>query len=551
MHKIAKVTQGAYGKIYEAKDGTDTVVVKRNIVDEEAMGVCSIREVDIMVTLRGHPSIVELKAISIGDPFTGAVLSPIRDMQGKDDRIHTVMEKADYNLKEAIKSDRIPSSRFVFVIAHMLLGLEYMHNYGIIHRDIKAENVLLFSSPSPSKATSGEICAVKLCDFGLSKIDTAAAPSTPKVVTYTHRAPEIICNYNHTYTIDTWAIGCVIYEMLSKETLFRAHSDNDILLLRTILDNLHYPVTDKDLRKLCPVTLSSEDIKQGIKIPSLTEIKTPRLCDIKVGTHPRMTLDDRLRKRCKVEDIPYYNDLLDLLHHLLIFDPDLRFTSTQALNHKYFDSYRQEITRIRKEYLLPRKDFVIPIYKCLERRWVTNLAFQLWNYQEKIDWYQDRTIFQAIDVFDRYLYAKMKEVSPSAEEFPSPNPVMARGKIHTYRDTSILFCCCLYMATKYFTTVNKHFSFADITNIALQDITLDEAIIRQAEQFELSLLKFGLEYRFYRETCYEIAGKKGILSYDEVRKLLLFYGNVGQDGTVEESNGEIIYKLYLAQKDKT
>ena len=89
-----------------------------------------------------------------------------------------------------------------FIIANIILGLEYIHSNMILHRDIKPEN-LVFN-------TKGY---VKITDFGIAKIyepnnktETSGTPG--------YMAPEVICCQNHTISVDYFALGVIAYEMM-------------------------------------------------------------------------------------------------------------------------------------------------------------------------------------------------------------------------------------------------------------------------------------------------------------------------------------------------
>lgn len=88
-----------------------------------------------------------------------------------------------------------------------------MHQLGICHRDLKPENILL---------KEGE---VKICDVGSSKIIDFGEKkmNTPYIVSRYYRAPELIlaCN-KYDFSIDIWATGCIIFELLTKIILFQA-----------------------------------------------------------------------------------------------------------------------------------------------------------------------------------------------------------------------------------------------------------------------------------------------------------------------------------------
>ncbi|KAG1621894.1 hypothetical protein G6F46_001272 [Rhizopus delemar] len=95
-----------------------------------------------------------------------------------------------------------------FFTLQILQGLEYLHDKGILHRDIKAGNVLI---------DQNGIC--KITDFGLSKnqndsaYDSVSNNSTMKGTVF-WMAPEVLTN-NYSAKIDIWSLGCTVLEMLT------------------------------------------------------------------------------------------------------------------------------------------------------------------------------------------------------------------------------------------------------------------------------------------------------------------------------------------------
>ena len=92
-----------------------------------------------------------------------------------------------------------------FFIASLLLGLEYIHSKNIIHRDIKPENLVL-----------DENGYVHITDFGIAKEvrgdnhkETSGTPG--------YMAPEVLCGKTHSFPVDFFAIGVMVYEFMLGE----------------------------------------------------------------------------------------------------------------------------------------------------------------------------------------------------------------------------------------------------------------------------------------------------------------------------------------------
>jgi len=101
---------------------------------------------------------------------------------------------------------RFNEERAKFYAAEIVSGMEYLHNEGVIYRDLKPENLLL--------SNKGHIV---MTDFGLSKEGLHAEDSRTATFCGTpeYLAPEIIKGDDYTKAIDWWSVGTLIFEMLT------------------------------------------------------------------------------------------------------------------------------------------------------------------------------------------------------------------------------------------------------------------------------------------------------------------------------------------------
>ncbi|XP_028512962.1 ribosomal protein S6 kinase beta-1 [Exaiptasia diaphana] len=92
-----------------------------------------------------------------------------------------------------------------FYLSEITLGLEHLHNMGIIYRDLKPENILLDAQGH-----------VKLTDFGLCKESVFENNLTHTFCgTIEYMAPEILTRSGHGKAVDWWSLGALMYDMLT------------------------------------------------------------------------------------------------------------------------------------------------------------------------------------------------------------------------------------------------------------------------------------------------------------------------------------------------
>ncbi|XP_059649988.1 mitogen-activated protein kinase kinase kinase NPK1 isoform X2 [Cornus florida] len=103
------------------------------------------------------------------------------------------------------KFGSFPESVIRMYTKQLLLGLEYLHKYGIMHRDIKGANILVDNKG-----------CIKLADFGASKkvveLATMTGAKSMKGTPY-WMAPEVILQTGHSFSADVWSVGCTVIEM--------------------------------------------------------------------------------------------------------------------------------------------------------------------------------------------------------------------------------------------------------------------------------------------------------------------------------------------------
>jgi mitogen-activated protein kinase 15 len=97
------------------------------------------------------------------------------------------------------------------ILKQILSAVNFMHQRGVVHRDIKSANILMFKDGH-----------VKLADFGLSRVTRhPMLPMTKEVQSMWYRAPEILLGSNkYTKGVDMWSLGCILAELLLGKPVF-------------------------------------------------------------------------------------------------------------------------------------------------------------------------------------------------------------------------------------------------------------------------------------------------------------------------------------------
>mmetsp|Transcript_99773 Transcript_99773/g.177603 ORF Transcript_99773/g.177603 Transcript_99773/m.177603 type:complete len:543 (-) Transcript_99773:29-1657(-) len=193
------------------------------------------------------------------------------DVYATEDRLELVMEcMSGKELFHRIqKAKRFTEKTASHTAWQMLLALNYIHQHGVVHRDIKLENFLYDSEDSDH---------LKLIDFGFSKI---WAPNTTMKLscgTLAYVAPEVL-NQNYTSQCDMWSVGVSVFILLFGYMPFSGNEDKQI-------------------------------------------------SDIKAGRYAR--------KPEKWKAVS--SDAQDFVESLLVVDPRVRLTATNALNHRWIAS---------------------------------------------------------------------------------------------------------------------------------------------------------------------------------------------------------------------
>lgn len=122
-----------------------------------------------------------------------------------------------YSKVKAAKGKNFSEEQILDWMVQLGLGLFYLHERKILHRDMKTQNIFL---------KNGKI---RLGDFGIAKVlDSTKDFANTCIGTPYYMSPELFKNKPYSYKSDVWAFGCVLYEMCNLRHAFDAQSINGL-----------------------------------------------------------------------------------------------------------------------------------------------------------------------------------------------------------------------------------------------------------------------------------------------------------------------------------
>ncbi|CAN6580060.1 hypothetical protein ACFX13_032207 [Malus domestica] len=243
--------QGAFGKLYRGTYNGEDVAIKlleRPENDPERAQVMEQQfqqEVKMLANLK-HPNIVR---------FIGACRKPmvwcIVTEYAKGGSVRQFLAKR--------QSRSVPLKLAVKQALDVARGFAYVHGLGLIHRDLKSDNLLISSDKS-----------IKIADFGVARIEVQTEGMTPETGTYRWMAPEMIQHRHYTQKVDVYSFGIVLWELITGMLPFQ--NMTAVQAAFAVVNKSVRPNIPNDcLPVLCEIMTRCWDANPDVR-PSFTEV---------------------------------------------------------------------------------------------------------------------------------------------------------------------------------------------------------------------------------------------------------------------------------------
>ena len=279
--------KGGFARVYKAYDTNldiDVAVKFFNATEANAGKYTVYEEIKRAIKFN-HPNVLRY--------FDAAILENTNSVGEREVIQIGIMELANAgDLKQFVRT-HTGSSELIRLLKEVLSGLDYLHQRGLIHRDLKPQNILLTDHEG--------ILTVKISDFGISKaLDGSGISSSKSIGTIEYMAPEqfnpqkYAVNGEIGTNLDLWSFGVMVYELVAGEPLFGQRGGNTSA--EQIMTSILAPELPGSIEKLpepyravvkrCLVHQSADRVQRASELIPMLESTPPVASEIPAAVVP-------------------------------------------------------------------------------------------------------------------------------------------------------------------------------------------------------------------------------------------------------------------------
>lgn len=298
---LAVLGKGNFGKVMLAESRHTSKlcaikVLKKDFIveNDEAESVRSEKNIFLKANKENHPFLLNLHCCF-----------------QTENRIYFVMEYVSGgDLMWHIQKSRFSAKRAKFYACEVLLGLQHLHQQNIVYRDLKLDNILL--------TYKGHI---KIADYGLCKENMGFESTTGTFCgTPEFMAPEIISGKQYDRSVDWWAFGVLLFQMLLCQSPFKGDDQDEVFN-----------------------AIEHDDVKYPISMPRQTVLILQAL----LTKDPTMRLGSSERDALDIMEHPYFQDVnFDDVLHCRIQPPYLPELSSEHDYSNFDKEFTSETPRL-------------------------------------------------------------------------------------------------------------------------------------------------------------------------------------------------------------
>ena len=297
--------------------------------EQPAVAIKVIRNNEVMQR-QAQTEIAILRKLAAADPAGRAHCVRFQEHFEYRGHVCLVFEALDMNLREVVKkygrNVGINLKAVRLYAFQLLCALRLMRKCGVVHADIKPDNILVSEDRS----------CVKVCDFGSAMFE-GNNELTPYLVSRFYRAPEVMLGLRYGPPIDMWAIGCCLFEAFTGQILFPGRSNNE--MLKRMME--YKGAFSKKMIKKGAFAEQHFDDSQEVTFLLVEEDRATQRPVRTLVTNPKASKDffRSLQASSGAASGSFVRkklmQLADLLDKMLHLDPDRRIGVEDALQHPF------------------------------------------------------------------------------------------------------------------------------------------------------------------------------------------------------------------------